>query len=302
MKSPTVPFRELCFCSSMPVYLYSRAMPPIQRFLLRPFLRPSAPRVFTWNPSSIIRNASTNAKKLKKRAPEKIIKTTSPLPQTGKYFSLAESLGNSDHPAILLYACHNRSFLRSCYGLSSAMLAWSYYTYRTNIANSGPGLPAWVIKVTWGSVTIMTVMAVAVAYYPTRLIQAIYAHPIPATGTRPASISLTLHRRPILPTLPMKKLRVASPNMVTLEEPIHTTIRPVAAPGVAEDECTGWQKVWSKINPAKVLARAVSGISTSVFVLVKVEGMGSYRIHRDGWVWERRGLDRIFKARNVVRM
>ncbi|KAG0138650.1 hypothetical protein HOY82DRAFT_462 [Tuber indicum] len=148
----------------------------------------------------------------------------------------------------------------------------------------------------------MTVMAVAVAFYPTRLIQVIYAHPIPATVTQPASVSLTLHRRPILPTLPVKKLHVASPNMVTLGEPIHPAIRPAAKPVVVEDRHTRWQKFWSKLSPAKVFARAVNGISTSGFVLVKVEGMGSYRIHKDGWVWERRGLDRIFKARNPMQI
>ncbi|RPB04828.1 hypothetical protein L873DRAFT_1840296 [Choiromyces venosus 120613-1] len=275
-------------------------MSPIPRFLLpRPFLHLSTPRIFTRSPSSLIRNASTTPKKLKKRAPERIIKTTSPLPQTGKYFSLTETLGNSDRPAILLYAHHHRKFLLSCYGLASGMLAWSYYTYRTNIANARPGLPAWVTKASWGSITIMTVMAVAVGYYPTRLIQVIYAHPIPATATRPASISLTLHRRPILPTLPMKKLHVASPNMVSLGEPLHPTIRSVAEP-VVEDTQTGWQKVWSKISPIKIFARAINGISTSGFVLLKVEGMGGYRIHRDGWVWERRGLDRIFKVRNAM--
>ncbi|KAG0643917.1 hypothetical protein HOY80DRAFT_1019864 [Tuber brumale] len=276
-------------------------MTPIPRFLLsRPFLHLGTPRILTRYPSSLIRNASANAKKPKKRIPGKIIKTTSPLPQTGKYISLTESLGSSDRPAILLYAYHNPKFLLSCYGLSSAMLAWSYYTYNTNIANSRPGLPAWATKVSWGSVTVMTVMAVAVAFYPTRLIQAIYAHPIPATVTRPAGVSLTLHRRPILPTLPVKKIHVASPNMVILGEPIHPAVRPAAEPVVVEDRHTKWQKVWSKINPAKVFARAVNGISTSGFVLVKVEGMGSYRIHKDGWVWERRGLDRIFKARNPM--
>ena len=94
---------------------------------------------------------------------------------------------------------------------------------------------------------------------------------------------------------------MASPGMVTLGEPISPAIRSMAGP-VAEDKRTGWQKVWGKISPAKIYASAVNGISTSGFVLMKVEGLGSYRIHKDGWVWERRGLDRIFKVRNAVQI
>jgi len=95
---------------------------------------------------------------------------------------------------------------------------------------------------------------------------------------------------------------VASPSMVTLGEPFSPVIRPVAGPVTTESERTGWQKVWDKIGLAKVFARAANGISTSGFILMKVEGIGSYRIHKDGWVWERRGLDRIFKVRNAVQI
>ena len=47
-----------------------------------------------------------------------------------------------------------------------------------------------------------------------------------------------------------------------------------------------------------------SGIPTTAFMLLKVRGIGSYRIHKDGWVWERRGLpvDRVSKMRNDVQM
>lgn len=93
---------------------------------------------------------------------------------------------------------------------------------------------------------------------------------------------------------------MASPSMVTLGEPISPAIRSVAEPAVTENGRTGWQKVWGKINPAEAFARAANGVSTSGFILMKVEGIGSYRIHKDGWVWERRGLDRIFKVRNTV--
>ena len=161
--------RDLLNIPARSLPIDSWTMPAIPRFLLpRPFLHSSAPRIFTRKPVCQARNAGTKAQKQKKRAPEKNIKITSPLPQRGKHFSLIESLGNSDSPAITLYTCRNRRFLLSCYGLSSGMLAWSCYTYRTNIADQRPGLPAWVTKVSWGSITVMTGMAVAVAYYPTR--------------------------------------------------------------------------------------------------------------------------------------
>lgn len=172
MKVSIIRFSEIdrhYFCPFITIPIASRTMPLIPRFLLpRPFLPSSPPRIFTRNPFCLTRNTSTNSKKLKKRIPGQKIKITSPLSQTGKHLSLIESLGNSSCPAITLYTCHNRKFLLSCYGLSSAMLAWSCYTYHVNIANSKPGLPAWVTKISWGSITLMTGMAVAVAYYPTR--------------------------------------------------------------------------------------------------------------------------------------
>ena len=132
-----------------------------------------------------------------------------------------------------------------------------------------------------------------------RIIQVIYAHSIPATATRKADISLTLHRRPILPILPAKKLRVASPDLITLEEPLGP--RGMAkGPGAKRDKRSRWQKFWSRINPFKMTKAFVKGVSTGGFVLMKVEGGGLYRIQRDGWVWEDRGLDRLFGAKEAL--
>jgi hypothetical protein len=128
-----------------------------------------------------------------------------------------------------------------------------------------------------------------------RIIQVIYAHSIPATATRKAGISLTLYRRPILPTLPMKKLRVASPELITLGGPLH----PKAAAKTVEagDKGTRWRKFRSRINPVRLITALMKGISTSGFVMMKVEGMGTYQIQREGFVWEKRGLDRLFKTK-----
>jgi len=65
------------------------------------------------NPTCIIRNASTNAKKQKKLASEKLIRTTSLPPQTSEPLSFIESLGTSDCPAVTLYTYYNRKFLLS---------------------------------------------------------------------------------------------------------------------------------------------------------------------------------------------
>jgi len=126
-----------------------------------------------------------------------------------------------------------------------------------------------------------------------RLIRAIYTNPIRATVVQPPSILLTLHHCPILPTLPTKMFCVAYPNRVTLREPISPAARPFVPPVVVEDKSQGWQKFWSKISPAKIFARAASGISTSGFILMKVKGIGSNRIQKDAWVGERIGLDRM---------
>lgn len=97
----------------------------------------------------------------------------------------------------------------------------------------------------------------------------------------------------------MKRLRVTSPDLITLDEPLGP--RGIGkAQGAKRDERSRWQKFWSKINPLRVTKALVKGISTGGFVLMKVEGMGVYRIQRDGWVWENRGLDRLFGAKEAL--
>lgn len=48
--------------------------------------------------------------------------------------------------------------------------------------------------------------------------------------------------------------------------------------------------------PLKVFAFARRALSTKGFVALKVEGVGRFRLSRDGQLWERRGLDRLFRA------
>ncbi|KAH8155589.1 uncharacterized protein LAJ45_00599 [Morchella importuna] len=267
-------------------------------------------------PQQLVRNASKKAssssapKAAKKKTPDAVkkkpilaaapLKIAPPLAAAPKYFSLAEQLGNSGKKKILLYACNNRLFVVGCYGLAAGMIAWSVYTFKTNIANRRPGIPEWVVKTTYVSISIMMVLALGVAYYPTRLIQVIHAHPIPATTRSPASVSITLHRRPILPTLPMKKIEIASPDLISLGEPLQSIGVLKAAPA-AETQVQDTRNMVTKIKhgvtgaPFKAFDFFRSALSTSGFVLLRAEGEGKFRLSKDGWVWEKRGLDLLFK-------
>lgn len=157
--------------SSVPRFLLPRSFPP-RSFLSRSLLNPT-----TTQTRLLIRHASKKASqkatpkkphaKHQKPPPPPLLQKP-PLTLPAKYFSLRESLGNSNRPDIILYACHNYRFLLSCYGLAGAMVAWSAYTYRTNLAIARAGVPDWVTKATWGSIALMSLMAVAVIYYPSR--------------------------------------------------------------------------------------------------------------------------------------
>jgi len=71
-----------------------------------------------------------------------------------------------------------------------------------------------------------------------RLKPAIYTNPIPAAVVQPPSILQTLHRCPILLTLPIKNLCVAFPYRITLREPISPATSPAVEP-VVEDKSAG---------------------------------------------------------------
>lgn len=98
-----------------------------------------------------------------KRAPQ-----LPPLSQELKYVPLVESLGNSGREKIILYTSNNRLFIVSCYGLATGMVAWSVYTWNTNITNRSPEIPRWATSSTYVSVTVMLLLAGVVSYYPTR--------------------------------------------------------------------------------------------------------------------------------------
>lgn len=130
-----------------------------------------------------------------------------------------------------------------------------------------------------------------------RIIQIIHAHPIPGTARTAPRISITLHRRPILPTLPMKKIHVSSSDLISLEGPLQPVLRVSESQPEMEDKRSAVTKIRHGITgaPFKVFDFFRKALSTGGFALLRVEGMGSFRLSKDGWVWERRGLDRLFR-------
>lgn len=143
--------------------------PPLLPLLAR--LPTRSPITFRHQFRHASKKASRATTKKKVSPPAPVIKTTPPLPllsQGPKYISLAESLGNSGGEKIILYTSNNRLFIVGCYGLATGMVAWSVYTWDTNIAKRRPGIPRWVVGATYVSITVMMLLAGVVSYYPTR--------------------------------------------------------------------------------------------------------------------------------------
>lgn len=150
--------------------------PPLLPLLARlPTRNPTTPHHQIQYQFQQLRHASKKASrattKKKVAPPPPVVKKPLQLPllsQELKYVSLAESLGNSGRDKIILYTSKNRLFIGSCYGLVTGMVAWSVYTWNTNITNRRPDIPRWATSSTYVSVTVMMLLAGVVSYYPTR--------------------------------------------------------------------------------------------------------------------------------------
>ncbi|KAI5801207.1 hypothetical protein EDC01DRAFT_647231 [Geopyxis carbonaria] len=220
-----------------------------------------------------------------------------------KYFSLAEQLGAAGKPT-LLYACHPTAFIGFCYGISLGSIAYCVYLYKANIEHAPENLPGWVVKANWFAIVAMSAVAGTCWFYPTRIVQKIFAHPVPAVGNRPAGITLMLHRRPLVPLFPAKKIAVDNPHKLTLDAAFHgPNTPPPPAPVAAVAEEAPKQNVVLRVFKSVVNApfNAFMGarrmITTQDFVLLMHQDGVGFQIHRDGWVWQRRGLDQLFGAR-----
>ncbi|KAL7268872.1 hypothetical protein RUND412_008486 [Rhizina undulata] len=225
-------------------------------------------------------------------------KSASPASEA-KYYSIEEALGGANKD-ILLYASHSRSFLLGCYGICFTSLGWIVYTYYTNVYNSPAGSPWYVERITYVGIVMMSVVVGITAYYPTRLIQMIRAHPIPAKRGKPPSVSITLFRRPILPLLPMKKIHIQSPKDILLDFPLQS-VQPVGQRKAMEGPKSTGRKIVDAITsiPFMTFRGARNMLTTENFVPLRIDGGRAYGLDKDGWVWELRGLDRLFGVRRT---
>ena len=122
-----------------------------------------------------------------------------------------------------------------------------------------------------------------------RIIQKIYAVP------RGGKLLFVFHRRPLLPLLlPERKIEVDDANKVMFDKPLEP--RPgfaritLEAPSRRPEE-----GVLDAIAKKLPVARLI--FDTSKFNGLDVGG-GRYQIAKDGWVWEKRGLDTLFASRS----
>jgi len=253
-------------------------------------------RNFASKPSKLPGNAKRNTPTFPAGAKKPAVappKTTEPA-----YSSLEERLGMAGKPT-LLYAKRSTGFLLGCYGICAGSIAWIIYTYTINIANKPPGIPDWVSTASWVGIALMTAVVLVTGFYPTRIIQKIYATPIPPVGYRPASVSIVLHRRAILPLLPNKKIVVNNPKMIILDSPLRSSAADFVVPhGEAVKVGLGRRMMRAASEgPFRLFSVAKSAITTNNFISLGISNGESYMLHKDGWVWEKRGLERLLGLR-----
>ena len=121
-----------------------------------------------------------------------------------------------------------------------------------------------------------------------RIIQKIYAVP------KGDKLLFVFHRRPLLPLLPERRIEVDDANKVMFDKPLeprHDFARiTLEAPSRRPEE-----GVLDAIAKKLPVARLI--FDTSKFNGLDVGG-GRYQIAKDGWVWEKRGLDTLFASRS----
>lgn len=126
------------------------------------------------------------------------------------------------------------------------------------------------------------------------MLQKIYAVP---TGV-PGTVKFVLHRRPLVPFFPERKIAVDKVEDITLSramQPLVLLAPPAQpSPGV-------WHLGRNAVEaPFKIFHAARSFLAGDEFVTLNVKGVGAYSLHQDGWVWEKRGIDRLFKIKTAT--
>lgn len=95
----------------------------------------------------------------------------------------------------------------------------------------------------------------------------------------------------------MRKIHVSSPELISLGESLQPRI-PTPPESGMEDGRGTVAKVRHGITgaPFRLFNFFRKALSTEGFVVLKVDDEGRFRLSKDGQVWERRGLDRLFKV------
>lgn len=123
--------------------------------------------------------------------------------------------------------------------------------------------------------------------------------PLPATRTRPFGIALRMHRRPLVPGFRERTLLVENPKMLQLEQ----SLVPLAKPERPDPKAMGVvQRV--KTAPGRWVDTAKGGFMKEnlvhlIYTPGKV-GAKTFILHRDGWQWQPKGIDRLLGVKQYV--
>lgn len=131
------------------------------------------------------------------------------------------------------------------------------------------------------------------------IVQKITAIPFRPSPNRPPTIKIRLYKRNPVPFLPEKKILVDNVNLLTLMEPLQP-IRGAGGPEITPmtklDPATRFVARLISL-PFKVFRVAKDTITTANFVSLKLENGMLLSLPKDAWVWERRGIDKLFQSR-----
>lgn len=136
--------------------------------------------------------------------------------------------------------------------------------------------------------------------------QKIYALPA-AKRSQPATVKIELHRRPFLPLLPLHKIVIDSPHEIWLDgqlRPMNVPPPPSKEPrmGALGLEQLPQSPIWEWVDlikslPRRIFAHAKRTVTTEEFAQIRILDGSSYWLHKEGWVWEPRGLEQLFALR-----
>ncbi|KAA8908938.1 hypothetical protein FN846DRAFT_944097 [Sphaerosporella brunnea] len=206
-------------------------------------------------------------------------------PPSLAYIPLAERLAKSTSKT-LLYAKYSGKHLIASYGLATTAVVGAVEFYDARIANPPVELPVWAQGATWAAIAFYSCVAAYFLWRPSRIVEKIYAVPR-QNGKEPW---LELHRRRLLPGLPLRKVLVEVEG-VRLDRPLEP---------VRVLEKLPWpEKLPWRQSVAQAPAKALQGVRGFLFAdgfeMLRVRGFagGLLLSRQNPYVWEKRGLDRL---------